>query len=723
MYDTAVLLNLTSKLTFELTDPLMSVINAKAPLLFYDLLSIEAFPLDVSKRPGHMERLASGMRNMLEARALSSEDRGERIRLIVTLDLDGDTAWSDCSPAKFFPAQKARLFMETIQRVFGKGNPLLKRFEYCFIFIDGKTGSLYQTAAYNGYCSGDTDEWITSTDVRINRYKEDLFSNLDEAPDDEALLNELGTHYNRFASKLMIIRDKLAERMEAAGLKEQFLNLFNDGLQGIRTIGDFHSFDYDSHILSCVTRLTGLRSEDFRGNCTFFILPRDSGIASTRRTCELFIGSLIQFLSTVPSDQFDNILKSNALSLARIFVLDDVMLVDLDNGSLRTLEKDVKGILPIMERSRWKKEMKVPFKQYVPNAQDPKTVDSYGQLNDKLESERKEMFQRFVSGRKVPFFFGRLANDWSWYKRSIRNAEEILRFETVNDRPLFDPPKRISDNEMKSQDLVASYTELETRIETLVKEAPPKQEGMDLNEYLAARRKLVEEFALCIDGPKQDCLKKSMVKLGFFTCLFWIGFLSLVAFTLNFAYHFFWFDNEDSLWLVAACFGAAAILFILSAIVGRVCVKSKIESIHKRMDDIYRQLQNNLQLYLDDVSRRVKEQNDADIRRRNIDEMESKLKAFYRHNKQVDIWKEFFLGLHEKLAFDIQLFPTASRAPLPTPSSFQENDFNLEGSAPSLPKAIRDHFKGMQVTFTHRNIPASDLTSFTTHFRFTEQTC
>ena len=74
MADVAILLNLTGKLTFEVTDPLMSVINAGKPLLFYDRLSVIPFPSDPAICQQHVERLASSMRNLLEARSLSVAD-------------------------------------------------------------------------------------------------------------------------------------------------------------------------------------------------------------------------------------------------------------------------------------------------------------------------------------------------------------------------------------------------------------------------------------------------------------------------------------------------------------------------------------------------------------------------------------------------------------------------------------------------------------------------
>ena len=100
MNDSAILLNLSAQYTVEDTDPLMSVIGGDAPLLFFDRLSVAKFPSDASLYDQHIVHLLSVMQNLLEARTLSEKDKGERIRLIVTLDLIGGAFWPNESNQK-----------------------------------------------------------------------------------------------------------------------------------------------------------------------------------------------------------------------------------------------------------------------------------------------------------------------------------------------------------------------------------------------------------------------------------------------------------------------------------------------------------------------------------------------------------------------------------------------------------------------------------------------
>ena len=134
MNDVAVLLNLTPRLTFEETDPLMSLVTKGEALLFYDRLSVEKVRVEVERGRDFLRERVVKLRNLLESRALSKDDDNERIRLIVTLDLYGGLLQAQGEP-EALPATKALEVMRQIQEVFGIHNPLLKRLTYCFIFV------------------------------------------------------------------------------------------------------------------------------------------------------------------------------------------------------------------------------------------------------------------------------------------------------------------------------------------------------------------------------------------------------------------------------------------------------------------------------------------------------------------------------------------------------------------------------------------------------------
>lgn len=722
MSDVAVLLNLTGKLNFEVTDPLLSVVNAGKPLLFYDRLSVESFPTDGALCRQHVERLVSSLCNLLEARSLSGLDHNEQIRLIVTIDLAGGAFQPEEEGVRCFPAQKVRQFRDTISHIFGKGNPLLDRLDYSFIFLfngnDDEQNVFYQTLAYDGYSGITAEDWIGRGTVNLNHERDQIIEDLN-SPEDEALLSDktIETAYKKFENKLNGVLDAIGERMQEAGVKDEFDRLFDEKTKGVTMVGDFCRFDYDATILWCVSQLVGLNADEFRDDCTFFILRYDSNPVAMRRKSETLVASLVQLLATASSSDYKNLFKSGTLNTpARLFVMGSLDNNDIDKSAFALLEKQVRDCWPYIEKSRWKRDQKVKYKHYKGNSQDPQAVDSHRELNDKLAEERKTMFSDFEKKRKVPFFFGKFVGDWSWYRSVVKCAEYIYHFESVNDRPLYDPPKRITDDEMGHEELESTYADLENEMDTIQKEAPVIKKGKDLNEYVRERCKLMDSF-----GEGIEKLKKELVKLGYFICLLWIGIFSAVGFTICYAYHFFWFNNEDNLWLVAACFGVAALLFVLSAVVGRACVKSKIKAIYSMMDKDYLKMQRNLQDYLDDVNERVRLQNEADIRRRNIDEMQSKLEAFYRHNKQVDLWMSRYQGIVTKLVTSFQLLQITQNEEGVTSNNIDENDFNMENNAPSLPETIRGGFEAMSAQFGHQGIQISNVTSFVTHFRFAEE--
>lgn len=138
MSDVAVLLNLTPRLTFEETDPLMGLVTGGDALLFYDQLSVEKVQVETDQGLNYLKERVVKLRNLLESRALSKDDDNERIRLIITLDLVGGILQPVNNP-ELFPAQQARETLQIITELFGAHNPLLRRLHYCFIFVYSNT--------------------------------------------------------------------------------------------------------------------------------------------------------------------------------------------------------------------------------------------------------------------------------------------------------------------------------------------------------------------------------------------------------------------------------------------------------------------------------------------------------------------------------------------------------------------------------------------------------
>lgn len=716
MMDVAVLLNLTEKISFEVADPLMSVINAARPLLFYDRLTVVPFPTDETKCQQHIEQLVCKLRNLLEARTLSAEDENEKIRVIVMLDL-ARGAFQPEGPSRLFPAQKVRLFKETIEHIFEESNPLLERFEYIFVFLAGQTplDNFYKTLAYDGITGGGSVGWLSRDNLKLNEFRDDFFEKLPVAPPDEMPLAHatIKDSYALFRTEFDTAVQAIADRMNEAGLKDAFTTLAHQRIMHIDTVGEFSRFDYNGAVLSCVSQLLGLSSDDFRSDCSFFILQTDSSTINMRLRCESFILSLVQLLATIGTTDYDNILKAKPINAsARLFFKDLPESDCIDTGAFAQLSQLVKDCYPHLENARWKKDQKVIIRSYSLRADDPMTIDAYQQINDRFESERQQMFDEFKNTRKVPFFFGNPVGEWSWYKRVLKSALKIFHFESINDRPLYDLPKRITDNEMEEEELQTTYTELENGVNILSKEPLVVKKVMDINDYLMKRSELINRFSDSIEK-----LKNEMVKLGYFTCLLWIGILSILGLTLNYAYHFWGFGTKDSPLMIMACLGVAALLFVISAILGRAKVKSRIEAVYSELDNHYNTLQRNLNDYLADVCLRLKQQNEADIRRKNLDEMKSALNAFSRHNRQVDLWIKYYQDIVTKLSAHN---PSQTAANL-YHGVCDDRDFDMDNATPSLPDAIVRNFREMNVQFSVKGAVISNVTSFVNNFKFVEE--
>ena len=718
--DVAVLLNFTSKLTFEVTNPLMSVITVGEDLLLYDSVSVEPFPVESALYEQHVERLAFRMRNMLEARSLSVKDKDERIRLIVTLDLVGG-AFYDVGTKRSFPAQRVRRFKEMLRSVFEEGNPLLKRFDYVFVFVSDKSADepladFYRLLGYDGYSGGSGVGWLSEDDWKLNDVKEEVLRELG-SPDERWLLTDEGVSgvYGRFAERLTEVVERVSSRLADAGLSAAFRDLVGERLGGIATIGDFSGFDYDGFMGCCVSELLGLCGSVFRDDCCFFMLSLDGTGARGRCKSDVFVASLIGFLVTLDEERYDRFLKAGASGGARLFVRDGVDADDIDGDGLLRLEGIISDCLPGLEMNRWRLNMRVEHcLTFARRVQDGGITDSHCEINDKLSRERVELFEAFKRVRRVPFFFGKRIGDWSWYRSVVKSAQSIYDFERVNDRPLYDLPSRITDKELESKEKVCSYAELENEMRILSKEGAGLKRFMDLSGYLQRRREVLEDF-----GKGIGLLEQELVKLGYFACLLWLGVFMVFGVSLTYAYHFLWYGGEESPWLVGVCVLALGVLFMLSAVIGQWMVRSRIKRVYGQMDGAYGKLQEDLKGYLDDIALNAKLQAEADVRRKNLDEMKRRMDAFYEHNKEVDVWVAFYRRMFQKLSIYISALNLPERGD--RNGEWRIEGDMLEGAFPRLPEGVLREFGDTRVSFTS-GLPVIDgVMSFVRSFRFVER--
>lgn len=721
MHDVAILLNLTSRLTFEETDSLMSLVTDERPLLFYDRLSVKKFPSEREEAVVHTKALISKMRNLLEARMLSVKDQNERIRLIVTLDLSGGLFQSN-KFKKVFPAQRIRMFKSLVTEVFEPGNLLLKRFEYAFIFvknelIDPEMSHFYQLTAYDGFGG---QNWIFRNDININEKRNSAIAGM-KSPDEESSLakKSIAMLYQPFKTELDAVLKKIGEKMKEAGVEDEFNTSISEKCKHIQTVGDFNEFNYDEVIYDSVKQIIGLSADEFKRDCTFFILRSGESTFAVKRKDEVFIKSLVQLLASINNEDYGNLLKSRSINMpARLFVLGDSDITNIDKNAFEKLKTGILHCKPKLEESKWSEAMEVEYNSYSLNASDPRIIDTHRELNDQLSEERQGLYDKFLKKRKVPFFFGKKLGDWSWYNDVVESVTQLFKFESENELPLYDAPKRITNEEMKAKPVKSSYRAMENELNKLMAKNMEIMHMEDLNGYILNRRELLKVMEKGI-----ATMKKNMLKLGYFTCLFWIGVLSVLAFTLCYAYHFFWFDNADPYYLIAIAFGALGLLFILSSVIGQSCVKGKIKTAHRLIDNTYEQMQKNLKQYIDDVNKRVRLQNLADLRKRNIDEMQGKLDEFRRHNKRIDLWAEHFNGVANKIENILELVnPNGDSSKKHSEDAvidFDEDDFDFD-TYPSFPTNLSNQFKEMTTSLINDAVEIHPVTCMVKHFSFTE---
>ena len=704
--DVSVLLNFSSRISFEKTDPLMSLVAARAPLLFYDRLTVGEFCTDEIERIPQALREIRALRNLLEARAISTEgnDDGE-IRLLFLLDLPGTETVGGVTK-RIYPSQKVGMVQRLVQGTFGPDNPLLKKVQYAFIFLFGDNDGNWPFLR-----CGD----ILGNALNLNRVRDGLFgpNGLNGIDEDSLIdISAVYAHYQRLLDRIAWIKSKVADVLDNGDIREAFERSLEAKLNSVETVGDLERYDFDEAVRCSLNDAIGLSSGRLGDRSVFFLLHFDE-----KEDDKVFAKSLIQLLSTIGPEQYRAHFKSQPpVSIPRTFILGEPNVMDINKQAMYSLQACVSGCIKDLQEQIWKENEEVEgLKQYVENTQSLGEVDTHKELNEMLNDRRRALYDEFVDKRRVPFFFGKRIDDWGWYAQVVEKVMALYDFEDENDRPLYDMPRRITNDEM-SEDPQATmtYRQLAVRKSKLEKEVKEIGEARSLSEYMSERRSNMARFA-----SKISELEEEMPKLGYLACLFWIGFLSIVAFALCFAYHFFWFDNADPLYLIAIAAGAAGLLFTLASLIGQRSVKKRIRGIYRDIDDIWDQMQKNLEQFILSVRTRAERQRRADINRRNLDAIEEKLDLFERHNLQISLWTEHFSSMKSALDFMLErLSGQGHRTNVTAMKKLTEDHFLLD-SSPALPYVVRRQFEEMSVTLQNEAV-IQPVTSFVKHFRFVE---
>lgn len=713
MNDVSVLLNLTGRLVFEKVNPLMDLVSGHGPFLFYDQLSLERFPMDQEEQEDHVRKLLINLRNLLGGRCLSADDQGGKIRIIVTMDLVGGFAHQ--SRQVWFPAQKARDIIEMINQVFERDTQLRSRFLYSFIFMewdsdDRASADFYRSLAYDG-CYGQPSDWLTSEMMVANTARDEAISRM-KSPSVELRLDDgrIQASYAEFQKALNEQEVRVAAVLERAGVAETFRNALAEGMKGVRTVGDFRNFDFDSHFRATISELIGLCSSTF-GDCQFFIFKMRTDTISHRKKDEMVFYSLLQLLGSIAGPWN-----------ARLSIVDGSMNEhSLNAEAMMLLKREVSSYLSKMKEDgelRWSKNERVKYCVYSEiNTKSTESTEHY-EHNEEVDERREALYNDFCELRRVPFFFGSNSNDWEWYTNVSEKLDEIYAYEVEHDRPRYTSPGRITEKEMKVTPDETTYADLEEKRRKLESGKTGKKFGpdghmpgnllSDLKTFQEGREKGMADFV-----KYKEELKKEMVKLGFASITFRLSVVVCLIITLCYAFHFIYTGQlAESIW-IGACLGAVVLICGVAAMISQSRFKSVIKAVFVKIDGCLNQMKKQRQQYFGNINNRISHQNEADIKRRNLEEITAKLELFKSHNMQVDLWKNHFAYLEEKLTdmLDYTDKDKAETAKLKIENKTDADNLQVE-TIPCLPISVCKKFQSMKVSLTQQGCDYKDVTCF-----------
>lgn len=679
----AVLLNFTSRLSFEETDPLMSLINAEGALLFYDRITTAPFPNQFNEREKHVYRQIVSLRNLLESRALSVEDQNEDIRLIFVLDLTDGVYDPQESGRKFFPAQKVRRIRKQVVDVFGENNPMLKRFEFAFIFLDSVRNNLadfYRKSAQFGLCR---DNWIDEEDIRLNEQRDLVIQEL-SSPNDETALDTpaVKAKYEGFLKQCDLTVANITLKLKEADCDEMFRERLNTRLETVKTVGEFQHFNYDDEILHIIGDCIGLSSLDFREDCVFFLIRVETNTLRERTWGAVYLKSLVQLLSTASNEDYRNTFHTTDVNKpALLFVSETVEDGWIDTQKVCLLKNYIRELIPALEQNKLNEASPVNYPRY--SLIRPKTAT----IDPDFLKKRLELYEDFRKKSKIPFFFGKNKNDWTWYERVLAKVAEIHQIESVNHKSLFILPARITDEDMGSVMVSCSYAELQVAINSCLEEQNDL-ERISLEDE-EEKQKLFDLSKVMSD------LKQKMVALGFLKWLSRIAFACVLFTTLCYALPFI-VNSSSPVWIPLVLV-IVTLLFIIGALIAHSRLKTDVSHV---LDEVERcEGDGVLNHYEDKLNRFIRNQNRADVLKKNLDVMQLKYGVFTRHNKQVEKWTAYYKGIEAKL-IDILNNVNYQKDNAQSPISVSTIQFHLDGF-PTLPFEITNRFHQPKVVVGH----------------------
>lgn len=653
----SVLLNFANGVDFTPTDPLMGMVRTGDKLLSYDLLSVGRFRdmgTEEEKR-GYIRKKIAQLRNMLEDRSLSSEDQGELIRLIITLDFK---PWNFLKPEKAknndefdaaFPTLKLDYIKTTVDKVFGIKNPLLRRIEFIVLFVDDykeeERSMRYRLTAYNGYTNtGHSEQSLSFSSFYLNSERDKALEKMNH-PDASVNLNDssIKAVYDSFLTKRNEVVNLIKKHLKTIGMDDTFDNIVKSTLD-IKTVKDFISTDYDGELQNHVRNMAGLGADRFR-NSTCFILNMRQDPASQKSKDEISLKSFVQLLCTVDDEQYDMLFKPlDSNDYHKLFITNAPDDDDIKRFSLLQYTRDISALgaqvgglnwwnsNEKLTGMYWDSSKEVEYCAYQPqNTNVEGGHQGQNEIVDEIGNKKQKIFKEV---RRVPFFFGKQPGDWQWYQEVTRALDDCISYEHENNRPRVESLTRVEDSELSETTVSTNFAELSEQIKNFT--INDIQSKVDYETYIHNRKRIIKQLT-----KKAEDMKKELVMLGFRSRLIWILFLSSIAFTLCYAYHFFYEEsNENPLW-VAASFIVICLILAIGTFISQMMMKKRILSVYGEIDSLFNKLKTLAKNHLKSVNELATEMNEADANRKTLSEMRSKYDEWNRHNKKVESWVNF----------------------------------------------------------------------------------
>lgn len=704
----SVLLNFAFGVDFAPTDPLLCLVRTGAQLLSYDRLSVERFPdVGMEDRAGFVRRKMAELRNMLEDRSLSSQDQGERIRIVVLLDfkpwefLEPEGIEDGVSFDSAYPSLKVEFVKSAVERIFGVHNPLLPRIDYIFVFVDDTSdqsrSNRYRQAAFHGYYRSSQKDWISSDDLDLDQKRDEALDRM-RAPDAATSLGDKSVDkaYKAFLDDLNSAFNKVGYYLKQIGKEKEFTQETKD-LLDIKTVQDFKDQHYSDDLKSLVTRLCGLGAQAHH-DCTFFVLDLNLAYVSEKSRGNVALKSLIQVLCGVSDDQFGLLFRPDNLGVQKFFVISKLDVSDIHEQALQDYAQDINAFGRGVTGMKWGDDKEVTYTEFTAPEEDAEgALSSY---NDKVNNEGNRNWKEFHEARRVPFFFGTKPGDWGWYRKAMGTLDKCLMFEEKNERPLVDGFTRVNDSNLDKRTIKTNFDVLGTSIKNA--ETAEIVSTVDYDKYIRDRK---DTLALLRD--KSQVLAKEMKKLGLRSRFLWIAILAILAFTVCYAIHFYspTSSGNHPLWISAGLL-AFCLVAALGAVIAQVIVKGKVLSVHREIDTLMDKLKELSRKHLKSVNDLAKAMNEADARRKTLFEMNTKYNQWKVHNKKVENWLSFTKDVETWLD---TLF---SDLGLRNPGGAAQGDYepvNLDlkdtllDSKPSIVYQIRSRYQDMKPVITVNN--------------------